>query len=297
MGARRDDIRLQRRNPGRTGRRRGLTLLEVLLAIGLIAIMSGMMFAFYGTSLRTREEGSRTITANQLARAIALKIADEVRGANGFLQGAGPGISGDDRILRLQTVAIPDRDVFIPRSLEDDVPPAQSDIRQVQYYLAYDEDETHSYADGIDGPKPLGLVRREIRTLNQVMIDETRAEDVDLDLLAPEIKYIRFRYFDGVEWVARWDIGTSPEGGLGNSLPQAVEITVGYAELPPKEEQDEAELEEDPDLIPAPPEPYSPDSYTVMVRLPQADTFFGSRIMRAQRRGARGMTGGSSGGR
>jgi len=263
--------------------RRGVTLVELLLALGLITMVSAMMFLFYDTTLQSREHGTRVMLESHLARAIAEKIAEEVRSANGFVKDIGPGISGDDRLISIQTVAIPDRELMLRRSIRDTPLPAQSDIRQVQYYLAYDDEETHTYADGTEGSVPLGLVRREIKTLYQTATFESDTDAVDLDLLAPEMKYIRFRYFDGVDFVDKWDIADDVEGTMGNSLPQAVEITVGYKELPPKEEED-LDFEEDDDLTPSIPEDYDPRTYTVVVRLPQADPFLGSRLMRASRR-------------
>jgi len=273
----------------RSIRRHGVTLLEVLLAIGLIVLVSSMMFMFYSQSLRTRAYVQKVVSTGYLARTIAHQIAEEIRATNGFLIEAGPGISGTDRLITLQTVQMPDKKLFRVLSIQDDPPPAESDIRQVQYYLAYDDEETYVYPDGTEADKPLGLVRREIKTLHQTALYENRSRSIDLDLISPELKYVRFRYFDGVEWVDKWDIGSEPEGGLGNSLPQAVEITVGYDELPPPEEDEEEDDEEDEaltdsELAPSIPEPYSQDSYTVTVRLPQADIFFGSRIMRAQKR-------------
>lgn len=271
-----------RRMPVRCSRR-ALTLLELLLAIGLIAMLSAMMFMFYDSILRTREVGVKNITDLGLARSIAMKIAEEIRAANGFVKGIGPGVSGDDRMITIQTVVLPDKELLLKRSVKDGLLAAQCDIRQVQYYLAYDEDEQFDYVDGTVAAAPMGLVRREIKTLFQQVIRENQTKQVDLDLLSPEMKYVRFRYFDGVDWVDKWDIGTDLEGGLGNSLPQAVEVTVGYKALPPKEEQ-EKDLTQDPDLIPSVPEPYDQQTYSVVVRLPQADPMLGSRLMRAQRR-------------
>lgn len=266
----------------RMHRRRGMTLLEVLLAMGLMSVVSVMMFLFYDVSLRSRDYGTRRITDSSLARTVALQIAGEIRSANGFLQGTGPGIFGKERAIELQTVVIPEKELFVRREIDDDPLPARSDLRQVQYYLAYDDEQSFEYPDGTTGPAPLGLVRREIRTLNQVIVSEDRPQSVDLDLYAPEMKYLRFRFFDGVEWLDRWDLGRGSEGGMGNSLPQAVEVTVGYDAVPPPEDEEELDLDQS-DLLPAPPEAYSETKYTVVVRLPQADTFFGSRLMRAQR--------------
>lgn len=280
--------------------RRAFTLLELLLALALITFLSGMMFAFYDVTLRAREHGRRTMFDGQLARTIALKIADEIRSANGFLMGIGPGVTGRERMITLQTVVLPDKDVFLRKAIQDDPLPAQSDVRFVRYYLAYDADATHEYPDGVQGPKPLGLVRAEVKTPFQTALFTNRESAVNLDLVAPEMKYLRFRYFDGAEWLDRWDFsGGTGLGGLGNSLPQAVEVTVGYDELPPQE--DDGLDFNSPDLKPAPPEPYSPRTYTVVVRLPQADVFFGSRMMRAQGRmmnsaaGGSGSAGGGSG--
>lgn len=263
-------------------RRRGLTLLEVLLALGLVTLLSATMFLFYDVTLRSRDFGTRRINEGNLARVVAQKIAGEIRSANGFLQGAGPGISGKEHQITIQTVVLPDKELFVRRQIQDEPLPAQSDMRQVQYYIAYDEDLSFDYPDGTTGPAPMGLVRREIQTLNQVTVREDQAQSVELDLYAPEMKYLRFRYFDGVEWLDRWDIGKGGEAGLGNSLPQAVEVTVGYTAIEPPEDEDELDLENS-DLLPAPPEPYSEDKCSIVVRLQQADTFFGSRILRAQR--------------
>jgi hypothetical protein len=278
--------------------RSALTLVELLLALGLIVIVSAMMFLFYETSLRSRDQGLQIMSDDQLARTIANMIAEEIRSANGFVPSLGPGLSGDDHTLSLQTVAIPDKSLFLHRSIKDGLPPAECDIRTVQYYLAYDPDKTdYDYSDGTKAAAPLGLVRREIRTLNQVAQSEAQPLTVDLDLVAKEIKYIRLRYFDGVDWVDKWDIGKDAAGAMGNSLPQAVEVTVGYNELPPKD-PNEIELDQEKtresELTPSIPEPYDPRTFTVVVRLPQADPFLGSRVMRAQRYSSMGSS--SSGG-
>jgi len=257
--------------------RRGLTLLEVLLAMGLIVLVSSMMFMFYDQTLRIRDHVHRAVSKGYLARTIAHQIAEEIQAANGFLVDAGPGIKGTERMIMLQTVRMPDKKIFRKLSIKDDPPPAESDIRQVQYYLAYDDEETHDYPDGTEADKPLGLVRREIKNMRQSVLYEGRSRSVDLDLIGPELKYLRFRYFDGIFWVNQWNMEPGLTGGMGDSLPRVVEVTVGYNELPPPGEEKDDLTEEDDlsdsGLAPAPMEPYSPNSYTVSVYIPQAAVF------------------------
>lgn len=257
-----------------------MTLIELLLALGLIALVSVTMFMFYEQVLAWREHGRRFMTEGHLARVIAHKIADEIRCADGLLAGMGPGIGGKERQITLQTLVIPDKDVFRRQSITGRPPQGQCDIREVKYYLAYDEGGTHDYPDGTTGPHPMGLVRSEMKTLLQPLVNEENEESLSLDLLSPEIKYLRFRYFDGAEWLDRWTLGNSGFAGMANTLPQAVEVTVGYEELPP-EKENELDFNES-NLKPAPPEPYSSKTYTVTVWLPQADVFLGSRLIRAQ---------------
>ena len=55
------------------------------------------------------------------------------------------GVGGTERLITVQTVVLPDKEMFKPRGFKDKALPAQSDIRQVQYYLAYDDEEKHEY--------------------------------------------------------------------------------------------------------------------------------------------------------
>jgi hypothetical protein len=337
-------------------RRRAMTLLELLLALGLIVLVSAMMFLFYDICLRSREKGNKLISEGHLARVIANKIADEIRSSNGFLLNAGPGVNGTERMITLTTTVLPDKELFNRRGIKDEPLPGQTDIRQVQYYLAYDQGRAHSYPNDEQGPAPLGLVRREIRTLYQTALQDNRDESIHVDLIAAEIKYLRFRYFDGVEWLDKWTLGrpandlgatsqastggdagagalgalgaalgggatsapttSGPSGaasalgaasggasggmqvgggiaGMGNSMPQAVEVTVGYTEIPPPK-QEEKDKGFDNDQQAAPPEPYSEKTVTIVVRLQQADVFFGSRLMRAQDQSSKAAAGGGT---
>lgn len=278
-------------------RSRGLTLLEVLLSIGLIVMLLVTMFGFYEITLKDRERGRRTMEHGEKAWLTLLKIAEDIRAANGFVPTLGPGIQGMRQQLTLQTVTIPDKAVFQQRSVRERPLPAECDVREVRYYLGLDPDQIVDYPDpgsesGVkQGPKTLGVVRRQLKTFRQTALQNGQVEDYDVELLSNELQYLRFRYFDGVDWT---DIWQPQGGGMGNSLPQAVEVTVGFKPIAP---EDPSEIDFDTtDRQVSQPEPYDPDRYSLVVRLNQADTFFGSRMMRASRRAMSGSSSGSGSG-
>jgi prepilin-type N-terminal cleavage/methylation domain-containing protein len=298
---------MMRRRFMKRSARRGVTLIEVLLAIGLIALVSGMMFAFYDATLRSREWGVRRMGDNQLGRLVAMKIGEELKCAMITDLDGKPGVSGKRRELTIWTTALPDKESFYPRSIKDDPLPAGCDIRKLQYYLAYDDEQTHDYADGTQGSAPLGLVRSELKNPFPATLLKNDPLVVDLDLLAPELKYLRFRFYAGKDWWDDWQLGQGTTatpavkgqtaGGV-NQLPLAVEVTLGSSEL--SQEQDKKfDLSDDQGLEPSVPEPYSSTAFTCVFRLPQADeTLIGPGGSKAldlsTRRGGSGM-GGSSG--
>ncbi|MBN2447664.1 MAG: hypothetical protein JXO22_13100, partial [Phycisphaerae bacterium] len=146
----------------------------------------------------------------------------------------------------------------------------QHDLVQLHYRLWVDPEETTE--DG--NPMVGGILRQVKRTLNQVIVDEENPEQLRTDNWAPELGYLEFRYFDGVEWTTTWDVTA------GNSLPQMIQITVGYENITTAEWEDD-----DLEVYPIEDYPFGPDKedidrYSVLVRMPTADRFFGSRLQR-----------------
>lgn len=261
--------------------RRAFTLIEVILSLSLVIFFLAILFQFYGNSMADRQRGIASVREAHLARVLLRQITDEIRAAGGFVPGFGPGIIGQRYDLTMQTMTVPGKELFRRRTRFEDQLPGQHDVRQVRYFIAWDEDITDE--EGI--PYSLGLVRQELKTLRQAVIvtgevDEREVEQEDeeeersfkLQLYAPEIKYLEFRYFDGAEWHRDWNIIE------GNPLPQMIRITLGYTTQMPEDleigfEEEDFEFEED-EIFPS-------RSYTAYVRILQADTFFGSRITRA----------------
>jgi hypothetical protein len=112
------------------------------------------------------------------------------------------------------------------------------------------------------------------------------------ELYAPEIRYLRLCYFDGSKWWDSWDLTGE------NPLPQLVLVTIGFEPRPPfgqefgledevNEEFCECLNEEQLDC-----EPLAPDQFSIVVRVPQADPLFRSRISRETQSLVEQMSGG-----
>ncbi len=263
-------------------RRSGLTLLEVILASGLMVTLLGMVYWFYDSSLKAREEGMVRTRDVQLARVILDRMTEEIRQTVGNMPGYGPGLFGMKHSLSVNTLVLPDQIVARRRGLTDSKVAGQFDLQEVRYYIAWDEENP----DEEGRPRCLGLVRRVTKTFNQTKIQgasedaEEASEDAESvavkeELYAPEIKFVDFRFFDGASWWEDWQLSQ------GNSLPMIVRVTVGYSPLYPEEEEQLELLEDnflrDEDLR----EALEDDKYTVFVRLIQSDANpIGTRLQR-----------------
>lgn len=106
-------------------------------------------------------------------------------------------------------------------------------------------------------------------------VDEINWEE----LYAPEIKHLRFCYFDGRNWWNDWNVQGE------NPLPQAVMIVIGFEGHPPfgEEEGTSEDLEfcecmNAEETIEC--EELDDDQIATVVRVPQADPLFRSRVQR-----------------
>jgi len=288
--------------------RKAFTLLEVVLSIALTVVLMSGVFSFYLTVLRSRDAGREAMRDAKLNYAILSQIAREIRQVTPIVPGDGIGFRGDRRWMTVVYTVVPDRQAFEEYDLAvDKPPPAQSDLRRVSYQLLWDEE-----LEDEEGVRIChGLWRTEQRTFDpnpQFIVesddeDTTFEEDEEADrpeakgeLIAPEIKYVEFEYFDGAEWRDRWqfaaeqaeddleggDIGSTGDPGTSGkvedentyALPQAVRITIGRERVSPEEDEMEFDQFDEEDEL----EEYYPDRFTIVVPLLQADqTLLSSR--------------------
>lgn len=298
--------------------RRGMTLLEVMLAMGILVLVSSMTFWFYSSALATSQEGTDAARRLRLVRIMLHRIATEIRQASVMTADNRVGIEGDAERIRLSSFRVPSREPSKLRGPNDEPPPAEYDLTKVEYKIARHPEILHP--DGYE--MPLGLARVEVfvprpqlppAAPTEAAPEAPEEEEAQADgflsadeeeelfgdsgesdagglgpqidweeLYAPELRYLRFCFFDGHKWWDRWEMsGESP-------LPQAVQVTIGFEMHPPFGEKDGLGepgeintkfctcLNEDPvDCV-----PLGPDQLATVVRVPQADPLFRSRVRR-----------------
>jgi hypothetical protein len=155
------------------------------------------------------------------------------------------------------------------------------------------EDEERIVGDGEDvAAREAALLEEELFGLEDADKEPDLGPDIDWEeLYAPEIRYLRFCYFDGNTWWDDWDITGD------NPLPQLVMVTIGFeGHAPFGEEFGRSANEEFCECLGEDPvdcEPLLPDQYTMVVRVPQADPLFRSRISREAQAAVEKMQGGA----
>ena len=153
-----------------------------------------------------------------------------------------PGLFGNQYELQVDVSHLPRVDQYermFAGSTESVVADIPSDVKTVAYYLNSGiVDSAGAGVSGVDstagsamtamagmtGTGGSGLVRRALDRAVTAWASQSGSMDTQVtygDLLAPEVNYLEFRYFDGTQWLTEWDSAT-----LGG-LPVAVEITIG----------------------------------------------------------------------
>jgi prepilin-type N-terminal cleavage/methylation domain-containing protein len=127
------------------------------------------------------------------------------------------GVVGDAGTLNLYTSKVP-AELYNPGP--DGATPVVSDVRRITYWLVS--------GDGASG----GLARSEIKAVTQDSGTGMMPDGVDegQSVIAPEVRTLAFRYWDGGDWVTEWDSTTMGDDGVTpHGSPRAIEITLGTA--------------------------------------------------------------------
>ena len=194
-------------------RKHTFTLMEVILALSVTAILfSGMAMAFH-RSLRLRETSfernteaiGKRVVESEFRRALSQVVIPDGTLAKPFV-----GEKQEDGDLRRDSLEL----AVMSYALSDQ---SIGDIYKLSFTVEQNE-ETESYE----------LIRSITRNLLAFA-----EEDPEEEVIAENIESLEITYYDGEEWVDSWD-STIKE----NALPEAVKVVVDYS----ADDDDEAEL-------------------------------------------------------
>ena len=201
---------------GATYSRRGFTLIEVVLAIGIaIGIMMVLLF-FYNQAAELRAQLMQQAERLSTVRLLMDRITTELRSsrAHAFYEAA---FLGDAQFIQFVRT-----DLVSPAGWKqgERVLAAQTDLKLVRYSLNGD---TNSVAGLYREEEPLV----ETRTMKSASVTVDVSPVKRPEPLSEEIRYVQFRYWDGTKWLESWD---KPR------LPTGVEISLGF-EAPVTDEE------------------------------------------------------------
>lgn len=189
---------------------RGFTLVEVLLAIGVIMVIATGLMVLYQQAVDGRARVVRHAEKASNIRTFMDQMTREIRTSRTD-PGRGLALRGSESSIEFLTTALPLAYMWTISEL--DGVPAGADARLVGYRL-----DMIAYADG---SSDVGLVRSErmlAATGNTAFTASQFAQPV-----SEYVRFLRFRYWDGANWITNWTSG---------NLPGGIEVTVGFEYLP-----------------------------------------------------------------
>lgn len=184
---------------------RGFSLLEILIAASLLAIIGGMLVQSLSSSIDAKEAVEGTSNRYHLVRSAMSRMVDELSQAYLSAHAA----QGE---LRSETGFIGERDRmsftafgYVPRMADE----KKGDARQLSYYLDTDP-----------RTRTQSLFRRE-----QANLDDNFEEGGRALVLLSDVRELSFEYWDVTkeEWLDKWDA----QGGDANQaakLPARVRL-------------------------------------------------------------------------
>jgi len=257
---------LSARSHSRSRALQGFTLLEVLLALSLSALLLGAVYMSLNLHWKYTTAGREEVEQSQLARAILNRITLDLRSAlyrappadesaesaAGDTTGAGGAEAGStDASTTTMTEELPDPTGTQSPGLYGNSETLMVYISQpsktLEYAPLFDADRAgHRTSDqqtvswflarkggfglaGAVGMEKEGIARTSGDSLSTTLADQEgnlAALVQQTRVLAPEVTRVQFRYFDGISWQPAWD--SAQFGGL----PRLVEVTIEIRSAP-----------------------------------------------------------------
>lgn len=182
---------------------RAFTLLELLVATAMIAVLAASLYATLHVAFRARGTAWRVVDEMRKAELAVELVRADIDSAlvpRGILAGKFLGEDAVNGTGRASDTLLLYRAAAGALKAEP-----TGDVRMVELACESDGDN-----------EGMALVRRVSANLLMTKVEEPAKE-----VLCRDVRSLSLRYFDGMEWQDSWDSGLR-----GNELPRAVEVTL-----------------------------------------------------------------------
>ncbi|HLH76359.1 MAG TPA: type II secretion system protein GspJ [Candidatus Binataceae bacterium] len=189
----------------------GFTLLELMLALALVAVLLTLLFGAFHAVAQSKAQAEARLTADEEGRALMWTLARELRGA-------------------VYTPMIPSHILLLGQANKqgglplDNLTVSTISPGHRQALSAFSAETLVTYST-VPNPQHRGwneLVRSQQSAL---LLGNSVATPPGV-VLADNVLSLHFRYYNGSSWLESWDSTTAPPGQF---LPQAVEIDLELA--------------------------------------------------------------------
>lgn len=201
---------------GRSWRRRGFSLMEVLVAVSIVAALVGMMFVFLNNVLASRarvlEHSDRQRAATTFIEQIESDLTTCIVGDREY----GPGVQGNAARLAILTQSV--------APLRHGAPADETVLHRDLQHAEYRFDAARRIVEGRRGPATRQqILDASLASSPSSTTDEAGGRSAPVwSSFGSEIPRVRLRYHDGVQWRDSFD------SLAAGHLPRAVEIAIWF---------------------------------------------------------------------
>ena len=206
---------------GKIGRRvrAAFTLVEVLLAVGIIAGLLMVVLYFYQQAAELRTELLLDAERSSAARLLMGRLTTELRAARTHTFYEIP-LVGDATYLQFITTDLPSPTAWTGERLGRITRP-ESDLKLVSYGAEVSVEDTNTV--GLARSEEALVELRTVLASEATLPVDTGTNKTNRILITDAFKYVRFRYYDGYKWLESWN---------DTFLPKGVEVTLGSEPMP-----------------------------------------------------------------
>lgn len=197
-------------------RRSGFTLIEVMLASVMAAMILLAVYAVFTRAIKMRDAATLRVRAFQLRARASRTIRTDLQNAwisggvlASVLESSSSGTAGTDS-------AVPGYLRFTTTTGKDSADNLFGDVQEVEYYIAKD-------AETAAGATPSGKL---VRVLTRDLLEST-VQSADEELVLAGVQSFSVSFYDGTTWQTEWQLdGTALSGAANaNATPSSTAAT------------------------------------------------------------------------